>query len=57
MKGINMNFLMILLGAGGLYGLIVLMMWILGKYFPKSLCTHDCEQGRKCTCQENQNDN
>ena len=32
------------------YLIVMGLLWYANKYGGESACTHDCDQGRKCTC-------
>ena len=32
------------------YLIVMGLLWYANKYAGESACTHDCDQGRRCTC-------
>lgn len=32
------------------YMIVMGLLWYSNKYHGESACTHDCDQGRRCTC-------
>lgn len=43
-------FAMVVSIIGVSYAIVMTLVWYSNKYAGESACTHDCDQGRNCTC-------
>ena len=46
----------VVVAIGAVAVLVGSVVSVLFTFMPKSRCTGDCEQGRRCTCEEKDND-